>query len=194
MPGQFTLVSAPRSPPLNTLFNAPLAFNPQQAHLNVPTPPSPVLDPVLPHFPLIPPAFRIPPSPPQALPLHATNPVENNANLLQHSPPTPFISSANFFVPQLIHPPPQQISFQPQNFEPITHVPSAPPDPNVWRFPAAAPSNEIPFVRTSANSNTGQPALLINPHITTSLRPSQVQAAARASKLRKIRLHASVSI
>ena len=141
-------------------------------------PPSPVLNPAPPHFPLIPPAFRFPPSPPQALPSHATNPVANNVNLLPHSPPAPFISSANVFVPQLFHPPPPQKSFQPQNFVPITHAPPAPPDPNVWRFPAAVPSSAVPPVRTSANLYTAHPALLINPHMTTSLRSSHVQAAA----------------
>ena len=45
MPGHLNLVSPPRSPPLNTLVNAPLALNPQQAHINVPAPPSPVLSP-----------------------------------------------------------------------------------------------------------------------------------------------------
>ena len=44
MPGQLNLVSPPRSPPLNTLVNAALALNPQQAHINVPAPPSPVLN------------------------------------------------------------------------------------------------------------------------------------------------------
>ena len=150
-PGQLNLDSPPRSPPLNTLVNAPLALNPQQAHINVPAPPSPVLNPAPPHFPLIPPAFRFPPSPPQALPLHATNPVANNVNLLPHSLPTPFISSANVFVPQLIQPPSPQKSSQPQNFVPITHAPPAPPDPNVWRFPAAVLSNAVPIVRTSSN-------------------------------------------
>ena len=38
MPGQLNLVSPPRSPPLNTRVNAPLALNPQQAHINVPAP------------------------------------------------------------------------------------------------------------------------------------------------------------
>ena len=38
MPGQLNLFSPPRSPPLNTLVNAPLALNPQQAHINVPAP------------------------------------------------------------------------------------------------------------------------------------------------------------
>ena len=38
MPGQLNLVSPPRSPPLNTLSNAPLALNPTQAHKNVPAP------------------------------------------------------------------------------------------------------------------------------------------------------------
>ena len=107
MPGQLNLVSPPHSPPLNTIVNAPLAPNPPQTHKIVPAP-SPVLVPVLPHFPLIPPAFRFPPSPPQALPQHATNPVANNVNLLPHSPPAPFISSANVFVPESIHPPPRQ--------------------------------------------------------------------------------------
>ena len=104
----------------------------------------------------------------------------NNVNLLPHSPPAPFISSANFFVPQLIHPPPTQKSFQPQNFVPITHAPLAPPDPNVWHFPAAFPSNAVPLVRTCANLYTVQPAPLINPRITTSLRSSHVQASAGA--------------
>ena len=81
MPGQLNLVSPSRPLPLNTLVNAPLALNPQQAHINVPAPPSPVLNPAPPHFPLIPPAFRFLPSPPQALPLQATNPVANNVNL-----------------------------------------------------------------------------------------------------------------
>ena len=178
MPRQLNLVSPPRSLPLNTLVNAPLALNPQQANINVPAPPSPVLNPSPPHFPLIPPALRFPPSPPQALPLHSTNPVANNINRLPHSPPAPIISSANVFVPQLIHPPPPQKSFQPQSFVAIPHAPPAPPDLNVWRFPAAVPSNAVPLVRTSANLNTVQPAPLINPHITTSNRSSHVQAAA----------------
>ena len=38
MPGKLNLVRPPRSPPLNTLVNAPLALNPQQAHINVPAP------------------------------------------------------------------------------------------------------------------------------------------------------------
>ena len=38
MPGQLNLVSPPRSPPLNTLVNASLALNLQQAHINVPAP------------------------------------------------------------------------------------------------------------------------------------------------------------
>ena len=182
MPGQLNLVSPPRSPPLNTLVNAPLALNPQQAHMNLPASPSPVLNPTPPHLPLIPPAFRFPPSPPQALPLHATNPVANNVNRLPHSPPAPIISSVNFFVPQLIHPPLPQKNFQPQNFVPINHAPPAPPDPNVWRFPAAVPSNAVPLVRTSANLYTAQSAPLINPHITTSHRSLHVQAAAVPQK------------
>ena len=180
MPGQLNLVSPPRSPPLNTLFNAQLALNPQQAHMNVPAPSSPVLNPAPLLFPLTPPAFRFPPSPPQALPLHATNPVANNVNLLPHSPPAPFISSANVFVPQLIHPPPPQKSFESEHFVPITHAPPALLDPNVWRFPTAVPSNAVTLVRTSAILYTAQLAPLINPHITTSLRSSQVQAAAGA--------------
>ena len=98
MLGQLNLVSSPRSPPLNTLINAPLALNPQQAHINVTAPPSPVLNPAPPHFPLIPPAFCFPSSPPHALPLHATNPMANFVNLLPHSPPAPLISSANVFT------------------------------------------------------------------------------------------------
>ena len=62
----------------------------------------------------------------------------------------------------------------------MTHAPPAPPNPNVWRFPAAVPSNAVLLVRTSANLYTAQPAPLINPHITTSLRSSHVQAAAGA--------------
>ena len=182
MPGQLNLVNPPRSPPLNTLVNAPLALNPQQAHIKVPAPPSPVLNPAPPHFPLIPPALRFPPSPPQALPLQATNPVANNVNLLHHPPPAPFISPANVFVPQLIHPALPQKSFQRQNFVPITHAPPAPPHPNVWRFPAAVPSNAVPLVRTSANLYTVQPAPLINPRITTSLHSSHVQAAAAGAQ------------
>ena len=61
MPGQLNLVIPSRSLPLNTLVNAPLALNPQQAHINIPAPPFPVLKPAPPHFPLIPPAFRFPP-------------------------------------------------------------------------------------------------------------------------------------
>ena len=66
----------------------------------------------------------------------------------------------------------------PKNFVPIAHVPSAPPYPIVWRFPAAVPSNAVPPLHTSANLYTVQPAPLVNPHITTSLRSSDVQAAA----------------
>ena len=68
--------------------------------------------------------------------------------------------------------------FQSQNFVPITTVPPAPLDPKVWHFPAAVSSNAVPLVRTSVKLNTVQPAQLINPHITTSLRSSHVQAAA----------------
>ena len=180
MPGQLILFSPPCSPPLNILANDPLPHNPQQAHINVPAPPSPVLNPAPTHFLLIPPAFCFPPSPPQALPLHATNPVANNVNLLPYSPPAPFISSANVFVPQLFHPPRPQKSFQPQNLVSITPASPAPPDPNVWRFPSAVPSNALQLVRTSANLYTVQPAPLINPHITTLLRSSHVKAAAGA--------------
>ena len=131
MQGQLNLVSPPRSPPLNALANAPLAPHPPQAHINVPAFPSPVLNHVPPHFPLIPPAFRFTPSPPQALPLHANIPVKNNVNPLPLSSPAQFISSSNLFVPQLIHPPPPQKRCQPQIFLPITHAAPAPPDPNV---------------------------------------------------------------
>ena len=41
MPGQLNLVNPARSTPLNTLVNAPLALNPQQAHINVPATPHP---------------------------------------------------------------------------------------------------------------------------------------------------------
>ena len=54
MPGQLNLVSPPRSPPLNTLVNAPVALNPQQAHINVPAPLSPVLKPRTTAFPVNP--------------------------------------------------------------------------------------------------------------------------------------------
>ena len=64
MLGKLNIVSPSHSPPLITHVNAPLALNPQQAHINVPAPPSSVLNPAPPHFPLIPPAFRFPPSPP----------------------------------------------------------------------------------------------------------------------------------
>ena len=104
----------------------------------------------------------------------------NNVNLLPHSPPVSFISSTSDFVPQLIHPPPPQKRFQPQNFVPITQAPPSPPDPNVCRFPTAVPSNAVPLVRTSANLYTAQPARLSSPQVTTSLRSSHVQAAAGA--------------
>ena len=141
-------------------------------------PPSPVLYPVPPYFPLIPPAFRIAPSSPQALPLHANNPVAKNVNLLPNSPPAPFIFSANVFVPQLIHPPHPQKTCQPHNYVPITHAAPAHPDPNFWRFPAAISSKAVPLVRTSPSLYTVQPTPSINPHITISLRSSHVQAAA----------------
>ena len=102
----------------------------------------------------------------------------NNINLLPHSQPAPFFSSANIFVPQSIHPPPPRKTYQPQHFLPIAHAAPAPPDPNIWRFPAPVPSNAVSLVRTSANLYTVQPAPLINPHITTSLRSSHVKAAA----------------
>ena len=54
MPGQLNLVSPPRSPPLNTLDNAPLALNPQQAHINVPAPPIPRSIPRTTAFPVNP--------------------------------------------------------------------------------------------------------------------------------------------
>ena len=38
MPGQLNIVSPLRSPTKNTLVNAPLALNPQQAHIKVPAP------------------------------------------------------------------------------------------------------------------------------------------------------------
>ena len=102
----------------------------------------------------------------------------NNFNPLPPSPPAQFISSANVCVPQFIHPPPPPKRYQPQNFVPITHAAPAPPDPNIWHFPAPISSNAVPLVRTSANLYTVQPAPLINPHITTSFRSSHVQAAA----------------
>ena len=63
---------------------------------------------------------------------------------------------------------------------PITHALPVPPDPNVWRFPAAVPPNALPLVRTSANLYTVQPAPLINPHKSTSHRSPHAQAAAGA--------------
>ena len=54
MPGQLNLVSPPRSPPLNTLANAPLALNPQQAHINVPAPHIPRSKPRTTAFPVNP--------------------------------------------------------------------------------------------------------------------------------------------
>ena len=124
--GQLNLISTPRSPLLNAHANDPLAPNPPQAHISVPALQSPVLNPVPPHFPLIPPAFRFAPPPPQALPLHAYNPVANNVNLLPLSPPAQFISSAKVFLIQLINPPPQQKKCQPKLFVPITHAALAP--------------------------------------------------------------------
>ena len=100
-----------------------------------------------------------------------------NVNLLPHSPPAPFISSANVFVPQLNHPSPPQKRYQPQKFFPITHAAPAPPDSNIWCFPSAISSNAVPLVTTTANLYTVQPAPMINPHITTSLRSSHIQAA-----------------
>ena len=177
MPRQLNLVSLPRSPPLNAHANAPLAPNPPQAHINVPALPSLVLNPVPPHFPLIPPAFRFAPPPSQALPLHANKSVANNVNSLLCSPPAQFISSENVFVPQLIHPPPQKKNRQPQFFVPITHAAPTPSDPNVWRFPAAVPSHALTLVGTSVNFNSVQLAPTGNPHVTTSLHSSfHVQA------------------
>ena len=45
MPGQLNLVSPSRPLPLNTLVNAPLALNPQQAHRNAPAPHPPFSTP-----------------------------------------------------------------------------------------------------------------------------------------------------
>ena len=160
MSGQLNLVSPPQSPPLNTLLI--------KAHKNVPAPPSPVLNPAPSHLPLIPPAFRFPPPPPQALPLHATN---------LHSPPAPFISSANVFCTSINSTTTTTKEFSAPNFDPITHAPPAPPYPNVWRFPAAVPSNSELLVRISANLYTVHLAPLINPYITASLRSSHVKAA-----------------
>ena len=183
MAGQLNIVCPPRSPTLNALVNAPLAPNPPQTHMNVPALPNPVLTPVSPHSPLIPPAFRFASSPPQTLPLHANNPVANEVNLLHHSPPTPFISSANVFVPRFIHPPPPQKRYQPQNFAPIAHSALAPPDPNIWRFPAAVSSNAAPLVRTSANLYTVKRAPFSNFYVPTSLPSScHVQAAVAGSQ------------
>ena len=131
LPGQMNLVSSSRSPPFNALANAPLAPNPPLAHINVPALPSPVLNPVPSHFPLIPPSFRFAPSPPQASPLHANNPVANNVNPLTLSPSAQFNSSASVFVPQLIHPATPKKKCQPKNFVPIIHAALAPPDPNL---------------------------------------------------------------
>ena len=140
-------------------------------------PPSPILNPVPPHFPLIPPAFHYTPSPPQAIPLHANIPVANNFNPLPPSPPAQFISSTNICVPQFFHPPPPPKWYQSQHFVPITHAAPAPPNPNIWRFPPIS-SNAVPLVRTTANLYTVQPAPFINPHIAKSLLSSHVQAAA----------------
>ena len=41
MPGQLNLNNPPRSPPLNAVVKAPLAPNSPQAHVNVPSPPTP---------------------------------------------------------------------------------------------------------------------------------------------------------
>ena len=41
MPGQLNLVSPPHSPASNALTNAPLAPNPPQTHINVPSLPPP---------------------------------------------------------------------------------------------------------------------------------------------------------
>ena len=161
MLGQLNLVSPHRSPLLNALANAPLAHNQHSTHICTCPP--------------------IAPSPPQAFPLQANNPVANNVYPLPLSPPAQFISSANGFLRQLFHPQPPQKRYQPQNFLPITHAAPAPPDPNFWRFPSVVPSNAVPLVGTSVNLNTVQPVPLSNPHVPTSLRSSfHVQAAARS--------------
>ena len=180
MPGQLNLVSPPRSPPLKSLANAPLAPNLPKTYINISSLPIPVLNTVPTRFPLIPQAFRFAPSRPQAFQLHAANPVANNVNLLPLSPPAQFISSANVFVPQLIHPPPPQKRYQPQKFVPVTHTALALPEPNVWRFPAAVPSNAVPLVGTPVNLKT-VPPISSNPHDPTSLRSIfGVQAATRS--------------
>ena len=145
MPGLLNLVSPPCSLPLNVLAKAPIAPNPQQAHINIPAFPSPVLNPVPPHFPLVPPGFRLAPWPPQELQLHANNPVANNVNPLTLSGPAQFISSAKVFVIKLIHPRTPQKKSQPQIFVTIAHAAPAPPDSNNWRFLAAVPSNAVPL-------------------------------------------------
>ena len=159
----------------------PLAPYPPRAHINVSALPPRVLNHVPPHFSLIPTAFPFGLLPPQAVPLHPNNPVANNVNQLPLSPPAQLISSANVSAPQLNHPPPPQKRYQPQNLVPITHAPLAPPNPDVGCFPASVPSNAEPFVCTSANLNTVQPAPLSNPDVPTSLRSSfPVQAATRS--------------
>ena len=127
-------------------------------------------------FPVKPPALRFAPLPPRALPLLANNTVANNVNLLPLSPPEFFYF---VFVPLLIHPPPPQNRCQPPYFLIITHAAPALPDPNVWHFPAAVPSNAVALVGTTVNIHTVQPALLSNPQVHTLLRSSiLVQAAA----------------
>ena len=104
-----------------------------------------------------------------------------NVNPLPLSPPAQFISSANVFVPQLIHPPPRQSWCQPQKVVRITHAGPHPPDPNVWRFRAAVSTYELPIVGTFVNLNSVQPAPLSNPRVSTSLRSSfHVQAPTRS--------------
>ena len=178
MPEQLNFISLPRSPSLNAHASAPLASNVPLAHINVPTLSSLVLSPKPPHFPLIPQALRFAPSRPQAFSLQANNPVTDNVNPFSFSLPAHFISSANIFVPQLIHPPLPQKVYQLQNVVPITHAAPALPDPSVWRLPAAVPSNALPVVCKSVDLKTVKPAPLSNPYVPTSLRSSfHVQAA-----------------
>ena len=153
LPGQLDLVSSPRSTLLNALANALLAPYLPKAQINLPALPSPILNPIPSHFPLF-------PSPPQALSLHAQIPVATNVNPSTLSPSAQSISSANVFVPHLVHPPPPQKLCQPQNFVPIIHA-------------------ALRFVGTSVNVNSLQTAPLSNLKVPTSLRSSfHVQAAA----------------
>ena len=119
-------------------------------------------------FPVNPPALRFAPSPPRALPLLANNPVANNVNLLPLSPPAQFFYFV--FVPFVFY------------VLTITHAAPALPDPNVWRFPAAVPSNAVPLVGTTVNIYTVQPALLSNLQVHTLLRSSLLVQAAAVSQ------------